>query len=268
MARYKGIADFSGKIGDVIFVNKKNTKFAKAKRTEPINQTEASKKSSTDFGRASTAAAKIRKTLAPLLSFYGDDTLINRLNSRLMAVFNTIPKEFIGKKTLIQGDVCLLMDFPFNKPKKVDSLLYRGPEITILSSGKMLLEIPPHAPLEFFRQVPKATSVVMEFLVYNMDVEGNEDELIPINPLAIPFSCDFGGAKLTIPLVLSGDRIVIIGMGLHYLNGTTKIGSQQARAGSILFANKFRDGVVLPFIPAPSASIITEEKIQGLSWDF
>jgi hypothetical protein len=267
MAKYNGIGEFSGKVGDLIFVKQKRTQFAKAKPTAPIEQTEASKKASSDFGRASTAAAKIRKAFGPLNDLYGDDTLINRLNRHVIAVFNTIPQKFAGKKELVQGDPTPLNGFQFSSVIKLDALVRKEPIMNMLSTGQFQIQIRSGKHTDVCKPIPTATSAAMQLHVYNMDLKGNNHEIIPINELSVPFDKEFGGAELKIPLNLTGNRLVLIGMGIHYFNKRGKIGSRRARAAAIIFAFQFKNGLAVYFTSPEIIKTTIKPAVKGLDWN-
>ncbi|HTM97786.1 MAG TPA: hypothetical protein VL088_03545 [Pedobacter sp.] len=264
MARQEGIIQLSGKLGNLVFSQKKDRNSVKAKSTKPVNQTEGSKKSSSDFGAASSAAAKIRKAFKPIFPSCGDDTLINRLNKQLIAVFKTIPKEFAGNKKLKEGDVNLLSGFQFNSGKQLDTLLLKYPTIQVLPSNHINITFVENTQLN---QVERATAAVIELMCYNMDLNGDDNQLISVNPLTIPLIRKFGGAKLNIPLVLGGDRLVLVALGIHYLNDISSIGSRRTKAGSIIFAAKYKDGLEVPFLPLPIPEIKIEAQSVGLAWE-
>jgi hypothetical protein len=71
MARYKGIVELSGKVGDLVFVKQKRTQFAKSKRTEPINQTEATQKAVLILGGQAPLLPRSGKHLRPLMPSTG-----------------------------------------------------------------------------------------------------------------------------------------------------------------------------------------------------
>jgi len=68
MAIQQGIISLSGKVGDLVFSTRKGKYIAKKKSLVPMNQTEATKKSSSDFGVASKAAIRMRLLLR--IEFY------------------------------------------------------------------------------------------------------------------------------------------------------------------------------------------------------
>jgi hypothetical protein len=208
----------------------------------------------------------MRKAFNALLATYADDTLINRLNKQLIAVFATIPKTFAGNKQLLQGNVALLKGFSFKRLRRLDSLLYRYPSFT-LGLNELQLVFEPLAATAFFKPFAKATAAVIELKVFNMDLNGNTDETIDIKPLVVPIGSEFKGAKLNVPLVLAGDRLVLVAVCINYRNGKSAMGGAKASAGEIVFAMKLKDGLEVPFV-APNLTVAqVEEKGAGLEWE-
>ncbi|SFG76347.1 hypothetical protein [Pedobacter insulae] len=264
MATQGGIIQLSGKLGDLIFSKKKGRNAVRSKSSKPINQTEASKKSSADFGAASSAAAKIRKAFKPLFVYGADDTIINRLNKQILAVFKTISQDFSGNKKLMQGDIKLLTGFQFSSFIQLDTLLFTYPTIAVLLPNQLNIAFGESTGI---KQIERATTAVIELMCYNMDLNGDEHQTIPVNPLTIPLISKFRGAKLNIPLVLGGDRAVLVAIAIHYLDDKCNINSRRARAGSIVFASKYKDGIEVPFLPMEIVETIIEEKPEGLAWE-
>jgi hypothetical protein len=267
MARSKGMLTFSGKVGDLIFTNKKGKNYVKTKSTKPLNLTEATRKSSSDFGEASRTGAKIRKAFKPLFDKFGSDTLINRLNKELVAVLKIVPNEFAGHKKMIQGNVGLLTAFPSYTIRKIDNLLNRLPLFTIFPKHlhiEMMEKLPDRTLLNPFKN---ATAGRIKLMVYNMDLNGTHDEIIPISPLTIYIDQPFDGAKLKVPLNLTGDRWVLVAIGLNYMNGESILNPQRAKAGAIIYSAIIKDGIEIPFVQHQTEPIKVEENWQGLGWD-
>lgn len=266
MARHKGLIQISGQVGDLVFLEQKGKRIVKSKSTKPIQQTEASKKSSVDFGTACKASARIRKAIRPLSSKYADDTFINRLNKKLIAILSTISKEFAGKKELVNGDVALLKDFQLSSLRRLDSFLWKAPIISIIPNDEIQIVIVEGNPSNLFKKVAKAINIVLELMVYNMDLNGENDQILPELPLVIPFEGEFKGATLRLPLDLNGERLVMVGIGIHYLSKEFEIGARNTQAGGIVFAAKFTDGIEVPFIPIEAKPVKAETKVEGTSW--
>jgi len=265
MARDNSDFSFSGKVGDLIFVQKNKERYVRSASAKPVNQTEASRKSSSDFGMASRIGAKIRKAFKPLLSYSRDETLMNRLNAQLIAVLNTVGPSFAGSKKLIQGDVQLLYGFQFNSAKRLDLLLLQPPAFSMVSPGKMCMELPGNTSA-LFKPLAGATAVVLETMLYNMDADGENDEIIPVQPLVIPLYDEFHGAKLHIPLAMAGNRVLLAAMGIHYLKDTFTIDSKKKMAAAIVFAEKLKDGVPILFSAAETPASPAKVQPEGLAW--
>ena len=214
MARHQGIISLSGKVGDLIFVNRNGKRYAKSTSTEPVNLSEASKKSGSDFGEASRSASKVRKAFAPLIAKYGDDMLVNRLNKRMIEVFKTVPSEFAGNKKLGQGNIGLLQGFRFNSLVPLDTLLQQPPLFAFDQKGQLQIELVAAPSNTMFKQIAKATAIVLQLMVYNLDLNDEENEVIPINDLVIPLANhQFQGGKLNVELNLNGERAALVGLG-------------------------------------------------------
>ncbi len=238
----------------------------KQKRINPIKQTEASKKSSSDFGSASNAASKIGKAFNPLFAHYKDKTMINNLRRHVLAVFKTIPPAFAGNKKLIQGNVKLLNGFQFNSLKRLDLLLLNPPKLD-LSDGQYLdIEFVAKTQISLLKEVAKAKTAALQVIVYNMDLNGTADETISGNPLHIPMESNFCGAKLRVPLVLNGERLVLMALSIHFTDGKVAYGSKRTKAGAIIFSKLLKDGIEIPFLAEEEEVIATAQKPEGLDW--
>jgi hypothetical protein len=184
-----------------------------------------------------------------------------------MAIFKTIPKKFIGKKEIVKGDVTLLNGFRFTSTRPLDSLLKKRALIHLLPTGKLHIALPAGMPVNLFKKVPKAQATAVQLHLYNMDLIGNEDEIIPINQLFIPFNNDFRGAELNIPLNLAGHRLLLVAMGVHYFGERGEIGAKRTKAAEIIFAGHFKNGIQVQFIPTKETAVPEVAQAEGLSWD-
>ncbi|MES2652632.1 MAG: hypothetical protein V4663_12890 [Bacteroidota bacterium] len=248
MAIQQGIISLSGKVGDLIFSNRKGKHIAKKKSLVPMNQTEATKKSSSDFGVASKAAARLRRSFAPFIEKYGDTTLVSRFTKHMLKVFKTIPADFIGHKQLNQGDVGIFKDFQFNASARLDSLLFQLPKVEIAASGlKIVFKAYKESLIAgLFKQV---------------------DEVVSIKELGIPSNNEsFRGATVQIPLNFIGQQVVFVAVGIHYEGKNSMIGDKTKRAAAIVHVARLNDGVEVAFVPQPQAPYETKDDNEGLDW--
>ena len=267
MAIQEGIIPLSGKMGDVIFSNRKGKKYAKAKSTKPMKQTVATKKSSSDFGEASKVGARIRTAFAPLIKQYGDTTVVTRFTKHLLKVFKTIPSTFIGSKKFGQGDVGIFKDFQFNASARLDSLLHQQPEIKLDGTG-LHIAFKGNSIADLFKRVAKADVAVLQLMVYNLSLDGDEDEVVCIKDLFIPLESEhFRGAKLQVPLNFIGEQVVWVAMGVHFLNRMGMIGDRTKRAASVVYVARLRDGLEVVFVPDQPALRHVEKDKEGIEWE-
>ena len=267
MAIQEGIIPLSGKMGDVIFSNRKGKKYAKAKSTKPMRQTAATKKSSSDFGEASKVGARIRTAFAPLIKQYGDTTVVTRFTKHILKIFKTVPSTFIGSKKLGQGDVGIFKDFQFNASAKLDLLLHQQPKVKLEGSG-LNIAFKGDSIVDLFKWIAKADTAVLQLMVYNLSLDGDDDEVVCIKDLFIPLENEhFGGAKLQVPLNLIGEQVVWVAMGVHFLHQNGMIGDRTKRAASIVYVARLWDGVAVVFEAVQPALRQVEKDEGGMEWE-
>lgn len=266
MARVNGKMPLSGKVGDLIFFERDGKVFVRSKPNKPIKQSEASKKNSKDFGTAVRTAARIRKAFRPVLKS-ADGTLVSRMNKQITIIYTTIPKKFAGNKQIIHGDVDLLNGFQFNPAKRLQTLLWTFPDFTVVPSGCMHIDYHERSARMLFKGVAMATAAVIEVMIFCMDLQGDDDQIIPVQPLTIGVDEEFDGAKLMVPLDLMGDRLVLVAMGIQYVSSESTPAAAKTWASGIVFAKKYKDAVELPFIREEVEQTIVEKKITGVGWN-
>ncbi|GGH22310.1 hypothetical protein FAZ19_14155 [Sphingobacterium alkalisoli] len=101
-----------GQLGDVINRKVGDKNIVQTKATQ-INQSRWSKAASSDFGRASTAGALIRRLLSSLHQHMHDGKMHNRLMVNLQRVMKC-NRQHLGKKNVVAGNPNRLVDFQFN----------------------------------------------------------------------------------------------------------------------------------------------------------
>lgn len=268
MAIQEGIIPLSGKMGDVIFSNRKGKKYARAKSSKPMNQTAATKKSSSDFGEASKMGARIRKAFAPLINRYGDNTAVTRFTKHILKVFKTIPAANLGLKNLWEGDISVFKDFQFNALARLNLPLNQEPKVKLDTSG-LKIAFPGNWADGFFKWPVKANAVVLQLMVYNLNLNSDDDEVVAVKDLLIPLDSEhFRGAKLLVPLNFKGEQVVWVALGMHFLDkNNSMIGDKTKRAASIVYVARLSDGEEVAFVSAEPV-LKQDEKGEGtLEWD-
>ncbi len=259
MAINKGIIQPSGKLGQSIFINKGGRNFVKTKPTS-VNLSEASRKSATDFGEASRNASKIRKAFAPFVVAYGNQDLINRLNKKMIEAFKAIPTAMAGTRNFGDSHVKLLKNFRFNSSRTINDLWSSSPSIELKPEG-LTIQL---SGTDFSRST-KATHIVLQLMVANLDLNGETNEIIKAKDLVVQVGQHLRPVRLTISSTLSGNRVLLVALGIHYLINGSKIINKRLYGCDICYAERIKDGQIIDFLieeqAIPDRLVATDEEI-------
>ncbi|WP_316832916.1 hypothetical protein [Pedobacter aquatilis] len=268
MATLNGIVRFSGQLGDLVFY-KRGKKDVVRQKTSAYQLSEKSRKSAHDFGEASRNAAYIRKAFAPMVKSYGYGDLHNRLNKRLVAVFATVPAANAGNKRLADGNVALLQGFEFNAATRLERLLHLLPEIHLLNPGSFQLLLPKVETGMLLRVMPKADFAVLQVMVFNFNLNNGQYEIIQVNDLQVAMAeKTFPGAKLSLPVEPDGDRVLLVAIGISYVEDGSRRNDRRYFACQLVHCLHLRDGVEVVFeTPVKERVVVKEERVDGVRWE-
>jgi len=267
MASQNGIIKINGQLGDLVFYKLGNTDVVRQKAAHK-KQTEASKKSSRDFGMASRNAAYIRKAFAPLVKLYAYGDLLNRLNKRFIEIFKTIPAEQAGHKKLIDGDLSLLKGFEFNSSKPLGTLWLSESDLRIEPDGLVQLILPKGEIKSLLKPHPKATEARLQVMGFHFELDGDGGyDIIEVNDLVIPLSnSHFPKTVLSLSLNHQGDKALIFAMGISFFSGATRSGDRRYYAGKIIHALHLKNGIIVDFVAQLKVEKELLEPVDKLSW--
>jgi len=267
MAIQNGIIKINGQLGDLVFY-KRGSKDVVRQKAAQKQQTEASKKSSRDFGSASRNAAYIRKAFAPLVKLYAYGDLLNRLNKRFIEIFKTIPAEQAGDKKLIDGDITLLKGFEFNSSKPLGTLWLNETVLCIEPDGLVKLMLPKGELKSLLKPHPKATEARLQVMGFYFELDANGDyEIIEVNDLIVPLNnMHFPKTTLALRLNHQGDKALIFAMGISFFTGTSRFADRRYYAAKIVHALQVKDGLVVDFVGRPKVEREVVEQGDKLSW--
>lgn len=266
MATQNGMIKISGKLGDLVFYNRKH-KTVVRKRPIPYHQSENSIKSSQDFGTASRQAACIRKAFAPMVGLFGYNDLHNRLNKCLIEIFKTILAAHAGNKKLIDGKLELLKGFEFNSETCFNDLFFKHLDCVFEADGLVKLILPKSDLRALIKSIPKAEVAVIKLMIFNFDLQGEAYEIYKVKDLKISMkSLVFHGAELLVPTKQERDQALLIAIGISYFSNGSPFGDKRYYACKISHAFHLKDGVVVNFIESVPEQVKVVEDEEGLSW--
>jgi len=126
MARQKGIIKLTGPVGDVSFYKSGTEYLARTKggvdadRIKTYPAFARTHENGQEFGRAGKASKLLRNALKVPISKTADNKVASRLTTALLKVIQADTTNAKGKRTVIAGDLSLLLGFEFNRNNGLD----------------------------------------------------------------------------------------------------------------------------------------------------
>ena len=229
----------------------------------PIKQTEATRKSASDFGEATTNAKRIRVAFSPLIERYGDNDIINRLNGIMVKALLAIPSTMAGKRKFADGNMSLLRGFRFYDLQSLRTLWAFHPAVKLRLDGLTFELSKFHSPV-----VKGATHIVFQLMVVNIDLNGEADEIAKAKDLTLPVKQKLKPVKINIPLNLNGNRALFIAVGVHHLDKQYIMPHERSFASEIVYAERIKDGNIVDFVFAEEAPDTPKPKTDdGIEWE-
>ncbi|MGV3508381.1 MAG: hypothetical protein ACO1N7_03755 [Sphingobacteriaceae bacterium] len=270
MARQEGVFPFSGKVGDVVGFKRGKQNFSKAASKEYL-LTEESKKSGTEFGRGSTAAALVKQAFGPLMLRPFEDNLHNRLSEALRKVIRSGPVVNKGNRNVFDGNLSLLKGFEFSTYTAFDRLLFPLPDV-VVSGDVVKVNIPPFSWTKSVKSPEKASRMVLGMMCGFFDFNTNAFQTTLVGNLPIERNSDFRGAGLSIPVPEHNELAVIVLVTIFFDYGDSqrhiKVDNRNYQAGIILDAVHIREGKVVVFEPeALPVSELKPEIVPDIMWE-
>ena len=127
MGKQTSIVRYTGKVGNTVGYYHKG-KLCIRSLPEHVNISEATKRSATDFGTASSAGKLVREALKPELSIRHDSDLANRLNSSLLKVLYAGDQQK-GARRIQRKTLDMLAGFKLNNNTDLGKLLPFQPQV-------------------------------------------------------------------------------------------------------------------------------------------
>jgi|GEM_PF-1472733 len=136
------------------------------------NLSDASRKTSAEFGYASHVSAIIFKAIKTILRGSSGKIIYNKLCSVAVDIINTAPTALKGKRKLYDGNVALLKGFQLNPARRLDGLLNFVPGIEVVPKKEAIIRI-PNVTDRNFNPPKRADSIALKFFGFIIDIENN-----------------------------------------------------------------------------------------------
>ena len=243
MAKLLPSGKISGSLGNLTYYRLNDDNVVKTK-TRKIRQSGATKKSATEFGKATRAASRIRATLYQLLHGFSDSYLQGRLTSALFEAIRGNTAVIAGSRGIEDADLQLLQGFPFNINSPLQRYFTANP-IVDHADDKLYISVPEFDGAELLRKVPEANSAELCLSVDAMAM-GRYDAVAPYSEMvriAVPYNSGKIAATTWESGILPRGRFVL-------LTATVLYRIANKATGDILLNNKKLHpcGIVAAFI--------------------
>lgn len=224
MARQKGILNFEGTIGEIIFY-KRNGKFYARRKGSPSKdklkngkEFENSRRVSAEFGHASKIASKIYRSCIGILNPGKHDGLHGKLTANLNKIIQSDPISEYGKRKLGFGDLTMLEKTDFEKTS-LRSVVDKMPSV-ILSINQLQINFTELGPIKRKSLPNTATHYRLDLLwcrinETNYNTTFRKSETAPLlidQPLSLN-----GLIQMDLGEPLEGDDVLCAILGIAFL---------------------------------------------------
>lgn len=258
MATQTGVIQLSGKLDKQVYYQRNGKAFAR-KVQESHQLTENSRKSGTEFGRASAAASLVRTVFSESLGTVMDNECFLRLTACFGEVIRTAHNKPKGKRDVTDGDLALLTGFQLNRYISAERILPQDPVVGISRETKLKIALPAFSTDPRSRYKPaKAETLIVRLYCGVFNFAKKQGEVVPAIDIKIKLEEEgyFKGGVLDLPVTETNNRVLIIAAAYHFLDEHgNPFNNRKYYAGKILSAALVRNWQVVPFrypaVPAP-----------------
>ncbi|MES2329893.1 MAG: hypothetical protein V4539_09840 [Bacteroidota bacterium] len=269
MAIQRGLITLSGKMDDQIYFRRDGKNLARSAPAE-VQISESSKKSGTEFGRASKAASVVRRAFLSIVGHIADRAFNQRLRSSFVKVINSAYCKPKGEREVTDGDLALLKGFQINRYTPLQNIFSIEPRIEINPDTAISITFPKFRLEGIVTAPPEAVFLVVQLGCSVGDFSENglsaRIRVLQID-LRRPY---FPTSKLVVPDGAVDDQALLIAIGVHFLTAQgIRIGNRNWMAGRIIESGLVSDGQIVPFVKQEKKidPVVQDDGKQWLSWD-
>lgn len=183
MAQQKSFIKLAGRIGDLTFYKTQNGYQAREKggvsgsriATDPKFQ--RTRENNAEFGRANTAAKRMRDALRAFIQLTSDSKMTNRLNSRMSRVIKADTVSDRGERKVLNENLGILNGFGFNSAASLSNTFFVKVESSVdRSTGAGLVSIPALDPKAVIAKPEGATGYQFSAALASVNFNSAEAE--------------------------------------------------------------------------------------------
>lgn len=181
-----------------------------------VKQTAATKGSASDFGRASSLAKAIRKSLFPVLQNHSDSAFYRRFTALVNAATQANNPQPKGSRSLIEGNLSLLTSIDCNSASPFSSYCTLIPEASLSAARELTIALPEFNVLEQIVKPEDASHATLAFLVTAINPETNLETHAELFQLDMQLNNNLIAAQQWTTAALSENQLVVVTTALFY----------------------------------------------------
>lgn len=269
MANQSGVITLSGKLDKQVYFRRNGKNFART-APEHVQLSENSKKSSKEFGRASSAASLVRQAFSFIVNPIADKAFSQRLRSCFVKVISSAYSKPNGEREVTDGDLALLKGFQFNRYTRLWNIFSIEPLVEINPETGISITVPGFRLAGTVNAPPGAVTLVIQLCCCACDFPAKNGLLARADDLQInldkPF---FPGGTISFPGEATDSKVLLVATGAYFLNSAGMLtANRNWMAGSIIEAGMVREGHIVPFQPLEKkiSPVDKPEQKKRVSW--
>lgn len=225
MARLGLKGQIGGSVGPVTYLAYNGTTYI---RTKPgkggVKQSSETKKSASDFGRASSLAKAIRNSLFPILQNHSDTSFYRRFTANVNAATQDGNPQPKGSRSLMEGNLSLLERIDCNTASPFSTYCTPSPELTLSDSGQLTIALPEFTVLEHIAQIPDATHATLAFLATVINPDTNAQSHAELFKLELALTNSLIPAQQWTTAVLPQGQLIVVASAVFYYRNNNLAG--------------------------------------------
>jgi len=191
----------SGTVENIIYYQSRGGSYVRSKPAR-VKQSKATRKRSTDFGKAATMEKIFRGLLA--------DTIPHPNELAMQRRFRTACYQYLIAQTSLSG-------FSFSDETKLSERLKLMPKLVQTGSGNLLLQLPDLIPAKHIVAPAHSAQVLLHIGIAYCSLEKSADNKRFSQQIAIPFNHPLIPAReIMIPFTLPTNGVLLLAIGLRY----------------------------------------------------
>lgn len=217
MAKIDIKGQLRGSVGPVTYHTYNGNSYIQSKPGKGnVKQSEATRLSASDFGRASSLAKTIRECLFPIVQHHSDPAFYRRFAAKVNAAAQDGNPQPKGSRSLINGNLAALASIDCNTATPFGDYCGLSPELSLSDSNALTIALPGFWVQEGIAPHADATDAELAFLITAINPETNTESHAELFKLQLPLRNGLIPAHQWTTATLPENRLIVIAAAVFY----------------------------------------------------